>query len=244
MQALGYRVQNDSTIVNEEGKAFSKLGARRAILNDLSPVASFIAHNYNTAVDVALFEANAKKVLDEVEKEIGWMYTTLVGASSSEVNLAAQALRKCKSAEDCRSLLSSADSLKAAAKIPKATFTLGTIDYVVWSDVFSCPECGAEIVFWEAAVDKNEGTVEKEFNCPNCSARLTKRGVERATTKAFDPALSRTVEQAKQVPVLVSYAVGRGGREEDRSIRSDPNRSYPKSAAYRMGSCSSNACWR
>ncbi len=43
VQALGYRVQEDGTILDEEGKAISKLGARRVVINDLSPVASFIA---------------------------------------------------------------------------------------------------------------------------------------------------------------------------------------------------------
>ena len=33
---------------------FSKLGARKAVMNDLSPAATFIAYNYNTAVDVAI----------------------------------------------------------------------------------------------------------------------------------------------------------------------------------------------
>ena len=214
VQELGYRVQDDGTILNEEGKPFSKIGARRATLNDLSPVASFIAHNYNTPINVAAFETRAKTVLDGVETEMGWMYTTLVGATSSEVNLAAHALRKCKSPEDCRSLLRNADCLKTSIGTPKASFTLGIIDYVVWSDVFSCSECGGEVVFWEVAVDKNEGTVEKEFDCPHCSAHLTKRGVERAMTKVFDAGLSQTIGQAKQVPVLVSYAVGRGAREK------------------------------
>jgi len=42
VQELGYRVQDEGTILNEEGKPFSKLGARRAIPNDLSPAATFI----------------------------------------------------------------------------------------------------------------------------------------------------------------------------------------------------------
>lgn len=51
-------------------------GVRRAILGDLSPIASFIAYNYNTPVDVEHFEAEAKRILAEVEEECGWMYET------------------------------------------------------------------------------------------------------------------------------------------------------------------------
>ena len=63
-----YKVDDDGIIyerqVNEEGKykwvKFSKIGARKAVLNDLSPAATFIAYNYNTAIDVNAFEREAK----------------------------------------------------------------------------------------------------------------------------------------------------------------------------------------
>ena len=82
---LGYQVKPDGTIfqeeIDEDGKknwvAFSKLGVRRTVLNDLSPAATFIAYNYNTPVDVASFEKEAKKNIKEVEKECGWMFETL-----------------------------------------------------------------------------------------------------------------------------------------------------------------------
>lgn len=54
----------------------SRLGARKAVLVDLSPAATFIAYNYNTPVDVAAFEREARRILAEVEAECGWMYET------------------------------------------------------------------------------------------------------------------------------------------------------------------------
>jgi DNA modification methylase/DNA-directed RNA polymerase subunit RPC12/RpoP len=51
-------------------------GARKAILSDLSPAATFIAYNYNTPVDIAAFQEEAEPILAEVEKEYGWMYET------------------------------------------------------------------------------------------------------------------------------------------------------------------------
>lgn len=85
VESLGYKVDEQGIIYQQEadenGKAvwkpFSKLGARHAILNDLSPAATFIAYNYNTPVDVAAFEREAKRILKEVEDECGWMYETL-----------------------------------------------------------------------------------------------------------------------------------------------------------------------
>ncbi|OEU43593.1 DNA methylase [Methanosarcina sp. Ant1] len=85
---------------------------------------------------------------------------------------------------------------------------IGKINYTVWSDVFVCPECAGEVVFWEAAVDKEAGSVNDEFPCPQCSAKLTKRNMDRAWVTKYDSAINETIRQAKQVPVLINYSVG------------------------------------
>ncbi len=76
VQELGYRVRDDGVILDEEGKAFSKLGARRAILNDLSPAATFIASLYNLPCDAQEFDDEAKRVLEKVSEECGWMFVS------------------------------------------------------------------------------------------------------------------------------------------------------------------------
>ena len=190
--SLGYQVKDDGTILQEEEdengrktwKPFSKLGARKAVLNDLSPAATFIAYNYNTPVNVKEFEREAKRILAEVEEECGWMYETTHTDGRSK----------------------------------------GKINYTVWSDVFTCPECAGEVVFWEAAVDKQEGKVQDEFPCPHCKAALTKRKMDRAWTTKYDSALNESVKQAKQVPVLINYTVdGHKGRFEKAPDENDLN---------------------
>ncbi len=180
VESLGYQVKQDGTILqqetDEEGKTrwvkFSKLGVRKAVLNDLSPAATFIAYNYNTPVDVAEFEEEAKRILAEIEEEYGWMYET-----------------RDKSGR------------------------VGKINYVIWSDVFVCPECTGDVIFWDAAVDKNAGKVRDKFPCPHCQAELSKRGMERAWVTQYDSALQKTIRQAKHVPVSIKYTVpGNKGR--------------------------------
>ncbi len=85
----------------------------------------------------------------------------------------------------------------------------GKINYTVWSDVFICPNCSNEIVFWDAAVDKEDGKVLDEFKCPHCGAKLTKANLERAWRTVYDKALGETIKQAKQVPVFINYTVGK-----------------------------------
>ena len=91
---------------------------------------------------------------------------------------------------------------------------IGKIKYTIWSDVFVCPYCANEIIFWETAVDKEAGKVKDEFHCPNCSAKLTKRNMERAWVTRYDPAIKETIKQAKQLPSLVKYTVG--GKRADK----------------------------
>ncbi|MCD8175749.1 MAG: hypothetical protein LUD41_07565 [Phascolarctobacterium sp.] len=57
-------------------KDASNIGKRNAILVDLSTEASFIAHNYNSRIDVVKFEQEARRILDECHRECDWVYET------------------------------------------------------------------------------------------------------------------------------------------------------------------------
>lgn len=61
----------------KEGRTAPKWGARRAVLNDLSPAATFIGANYSIPFDVDAFSKAGKQLLKELEQDIGWMYETL-----------------------------------------------------------------------------------------------------------------------------------------------------------------------
>ena len=64
--------------------------------------------------------------------------------------------------------------------------TIGRINYTVWSDVFVCPECTGEVVFWNEAVDTKNRKVLDDFPCSHCGASLTKRKLNRAWSTIFD----------------------------------------------------------
>ncbi|NLU11378.1 MAG: DNA methylase, partial [Tepidanaerobacter acetatoxydans] len=162
----------------QEGKTI-EWGARRAVLCDLSPAATFIAYNYNTPVDAEEFEKEAKRILQEVEDECGWMYET-----NHTINGTSQ--------------------LSIDGKPIK-----GRINYTVWSDVFLCPNCMEEMIFWNIAVNKKTGKVMDKFHCPHCGLLTDKRNVEKAKTTIYDKALGKMIEQVKQVPVMINYSVGR-----------------------------------
>lgn len=143
-------------------------GQRYAVLNDLSPAATFIANAYNTPFDQKAFVEEFNAILDDVEREYGYLYKTNHG-NNSDLCLLKQE---------------------------------GEINYVIWSDVFICPYCGHEIVFWDAAVDG--ARIDNDFTCPNCGAAVKKSSCNRAIVKMFD-ATEEVIDFAKQVPVRINY---------------------------------------
>lgn len=81
----------------------------------------------------------------------------------------------------------------------------GLIDYTLWSDIFICPNCNSEIVFWEVAIDKEKGEVKDDFNCNHCNSQLTKRSLSRSWKTIFDNKTERTYKINKTKPVLIKY---------------------------------------
>lgn len=75
--------ENDVKALKEEN---AQIGVRHGICSDLSPIASLIAATYNLKFDPKTFERKALKILEQVEKELGWMYETEVDGKKAKIN--------------------------------------------------------------------------------------------------------------------------------------------------------------
>ena len=170
VENLGYRILDNGDIVDDENNTVSKLGGRKAILNDLSTAATFIGKVYNTPVNVNNFEREARRILSELKDEFGWLYQTDHNFDGKHQN----------------------------AK--------GNINYIVWSDVFVCPNCTEEVVFWDVAVDQDVGKVYSEFKCNHCNTEISKKTLERAIESYFDESTSKVIQTTKRIPVLINYS--------------------------------------
>ena len=153
----------------KEGRAAPQWGARRAVLNDLSPAATFIGANYNIPFDVDAFAKAGKQLLKELEQDIGWMYETLHSDGK----------------------------------------TKGRIEYTVWSEVFSCPECAGTVNFLDEALEDESKRVRDVFPCPHCGAQLNKDRLERVLETRTDPATGQSWQRVKFQPSIISYMVGK-----------------------------------
>ena len=167
----------------EKGRSTGGVGSAPGHSGDLSPAATFIAANYNIPFDVDAFAKAARRLLDEVEEEIGWMYETLHtdGKTKGRINYTVWRGLSCPECAACSQgssrpsqqsqkqfqharlnrLYVSEYDVDAFAKAARRLLdeveeeigwmyetlhtdgkTKGRINYTVWSEVFSCPECG------------------------------------------------------------------------------------------------------
>lgn len=81
----------------------------------------------------------------------------------------------------------------------------GEINYIVWSDIFECPNCNNEIVFYDNAFDEKTSILKDNFVCPYCDGLLNKSKMNRVYETKYDYALNEFVEIGKQKPVLIDY---------------------------------------
>lgn len=86
--------------------------------------------------------------------------------------------------------------------------TKGRINYTVWSEVFSCPECAGEVNFVEEALDLGTKKTRSDFPCPHCGAELNKDRLKRAFEAQADPISGQPWKRIRLRPVLVNYNVG------------------------------------
>ena len=192
IESLGYRINDDGTIFDEQDLAISTVGERQSILSDLSPIATFIARNYLDFSDLEYFETEALQTVDEVERSLSWLYRSSAGEVVS----------------------------------------------AIWSDVFLCPDCSNELVFWETALKKRK--IQKSFPCPDCGSIVGKIG-SRATgvtklERAFDTKFDSVLNQVVRVPklVLVEQTVRRGSKRVKFKISEGDRKEFDESFENRQ----------
>ncbi|WMW66937.1 DNA methyltransferase [Nitratidesulfovibrio liaohensis] len=89
-----------------------------------------------------------------------------------------------------------------------------TVNYFVWSDVFTCSNCGDDVIFFDRFVDQTTGEVVDESSCNSCGSKITKRSLSPKRTTIFDNVINEAVEVLKQVPVLITYFIGKKQHEK------------------------------
>lgn len=140
---------------------------RNCISIDLASVAGFIAYNYNSKINVSEFNIIAKKILNRIKEEYGWMFET-----------------------------------------KHTDGRIGNINYIVWSDEFICPYCNGKFLYWDVAIDLDNGITKKEYECPHCNAVLNNKKAKKSKINYYDDLISKEITQTNQKPVFINYTIG------------------------------------
>lgn len=86
----------------------------------------------------------------------------------------------------------------------------GRINYVVWSDLIICPNCGNEICYYDAGIDEKTGLKKssKELECDKCKCIDKIGNFKKSIILKYDEIIKEKVKVIKQVPVLINYTFG------------------------------------
>ena len=176
--------------VDALGVKNAKVGVRKAICSDLSPIASLIAASYNLKFDVQSFVKKAKAILDQVEKELGWMYETEVDGRKAKINYTIWS--DVLACPNCSEEIVLWDN-----SVSEDTKTIKTS--------FPCPRCGTNcskqtmIKVWETKFDTLLNQTTKSIKSVPVRINYTigkKRG-----EKAIDGLDREIIEKIKQMPM-------------------------------------------
>ena len=173
VREIGYSINKNGSLTSERHgygvQQQFQLGTRNAIISDLSPIATFIAANFSLPFDATVFQKVATRLLQEVGRDVGWMYETNHSDGRQK----------------------------------------GKINFTIWSDVYTCPECVEELVFVEEAFDLEAKRIRDEFDCPHCKKTLTKDDLELMYSSNIDRATKEPVQHPKRKPIFINYSVGK-----------------------------------
>lgn len=143
-------------------------------------------------------------------------------ASSYNLNLEVNKLEK-----EAKEILAKVEEEYGWMYETKNNGVKGTINYTIWSEVFTCPSCGGEIVLWNETISEDTKSLSSEFHCPQCGTYCTKRTINKFKGTCFDEITGDIRNVQKGVPVRIN-GVTLSGRRFEKNIDSDDMTIYDK----------------
>ncbi|KAA0956133.1 site-specific DNA-methyltransferase [Planococcus sp. ANT_H30] len=205
IEQLDYEVSENGTILDklqENGSTentieFSKIGSRHAILMDISPAATLISQNYNAAIDSSKFEKESSRLLNDLKNNYEWMYSTLSENFDLNESGLLENIKDITTLEDLKDIYKRYED------------KMGKINYIVWSEVHLCSNCSNEIIYYDAALNKETKRLEQVYKCPYCSAEVSKNKLDYSFDIKYDNLLGETIQIAKRLPVLINFTINK-----------------------------------
>lgn len=87
------------------------------------------------------------------------------------------------------------------------------VRYFVWSDVYLCDLCSAEVLIWDIEGEQSVGGLKEKVPCPSCGGHISKQSMTPKLETVFDQVLKEPIQRIKSVPVLKAVTVAGGGKQ-------------------------------
>ena len=100
---------------------------------------------------------------------------------------------------------------------------IGTIRYIIWSEVLVCPECGNEVSFFESGTKRNPVIFEKDILCPHCKKKIIVNEMKFQTEEYKDGLTGKLSTRKKRIPSWV-YGTTSGKNWDRPAIAEDLER--------------------
>ncbi|WP_446917529.1 DNA methyltransferase, partial [Klebsiella pneumoniae] len=132
IRKLGYNVDTQDGSVSSDGVVFSHVGARKCILNDLSPSANNIAFGSNSPIDVTRLHKIANSILSSAKEKYSWMFKTIDPETGNTVDVKYYVWSEVLQCSSCSNDVVFSDNALSE-------------DYSKVSDNFQCKHCGVTL---------------------------------------------------------------------------------------------------
>ncbi|MGW4644565.1 DNA methyltransferase [Sphaerisporangium sp. NPDC004334] len=165
-------------------------GARRAVLNDLAPGATFLAAGLTLPVDAAAFDQASAALLDRFDQEYGWMYATKTESGRSALI-----------DYTIWSEVFTCFSCGGPIVFYDVAFDASTGDV---AEEFECPDCGVKTRKGKRQEKPNAATQAKKTSGKNSPAMLRRKVPVRLLT-------GEVIERIEIRPVQIHYRYREAG---------------------------------
>lgn len=96
----------------------------------------------------------------------------------------------------------------------------GEIRHIIWSEVLICPNCHAELSYFDYGTSRSPVQFKSEILCPYCNSVHKVDDMSFATENRYDKLLKKKVSQKKRVPAWI-YGVTNGQTWDRRASKYD-----------------------
>lgn len=221
--------EKEKVVLEKEGKRKAYFEVREPYASDVSFGKYndiYYKHPYHTKVPIAAIESYLNHYIQDGDIILdGFAGTGMTGVASQMVNKNIKAITSDLSPIACyinnyynnstkieQLQLSFSKIIKKLEEEYSYLYStkhgdsaIGKIESIIWSEVYICPHCGSEVIFWGNGVNIEEGKVLKKIHCPNCNGEFAKNEVSKNFETEYNIELNQVVPKVKLVPVRITY---------------------------------------